>query len=97
MAKPLTLRLTLPLPTSINEHYATVNGRRVSTLVARRFKQRVQKKIHELEQSGHITNEMCGLSDLAADLLFRDAAQTRPGWRTEDQPGRPLLSLGPQR
>jgi crossover junction endodeoxyribonuclease RusA len=58
MTKPLTLRLTLPLPPSINEQYATANGRRVSTLVARRFKQHVQKKIHELEQSGQITNEM---------------------------------------
>lgn len=73
MAKPLTLRLTLPLPPSINEQYATVNGRRVSTLVARRFKQNVQKKIHELEQSGHINNEMreqFGAGYLSLLLIF---------------------------
>ncbi len=73
MAKPLTLRLTLPLPPSINEQYATVNGRRVSTLVARRFKQNVQKKIHELEQSGHINKEMreqFGAGYLSLLLIF---------------------------
>jgi len=32
------LRLTLPLPPSINEQYATVNGHRVSSAVARNFK-----------------------------------------------------------
>ena len=37
--KPLMIRLTLPLPPSINEQYATVNGHRISTIVARRFKE----------------------------------------------------------
>lgn len=55
--QPLTLRLTLPLPPSINEQYATVNGHRVSTVVARRFKETTQKKIRELERAGEIAPE----------------------------------------
>lgn len=71
--KPLTLRLALPLPPSINEQYATVNGRRVSTQVARRFKQRVQQKIRELERTNQLTAEMreqLGAGYLALLLLF---------------------------
>ncbi len=55
--RPLTVRLTLPLPPSINEQYATVNGHRVSTPVAKRFKATTQKKIRELERAGEITPE----------------------------------------
>lgn len=55
--QPLTLRLTLPLPPSINEQYATVSGHRISTAVAKRFKETVQKKIRELERAGEITPE----------------------------------------
>ena len=71
--KPLILRLTLPLPPSINEQYATVHGRRVSTLVARRFKQSVQQKIRELERSNQLTagmREQLGAGYLALLLLF---------------------------
>ena len=46
------LRLTLPLPPSINEQYATVNGRRVSTPVARRFKHEVKMALRTLERPG---------------------------------------------
>jgi crossover junction endodeoxyribonuclease RusA len=55
--KPLTIRLTLPLPPSINEQYATVGGHRVSTIVARRFKETVQKKVRELERAGQLPPE----------------------------------------
>ena len=48
------LRLTLPIPPSINEQYATVNGLRVSTVVARRFKQQVRQKLTTLEREGKI-------------------------------------------
>ena len=48
------LRLTLPIPPSINEQYATVNGLRVSTVVARRFKQQVRQKLTALEREGKI-------------------------------------------
>ncbi|GHO43613.1 RusA family crossover junction endodeoxyribonuclease [Ktedonospora formicarum] len=49
---PTVLRLNLPLPPSINEQYATVNGRRVSTSVARRFKRQVRDALHTLEREG---------------------------------------------
>ncbi len=56
--KPITLRLSLPLPPSINEQYATVNRRCISTIVARRFKETVQKKVHELEHGGQLPPEI---------------------------------------
>jgi crossover junction endodeoxyribonuclease RusA len=51
------LRLTLPIPPGINEQYATVNGHRVSTAVARRFKQEVKKKLATLEREGVLHEE----------------------------------------
>lgn len=35
--RPPHLCLTLPLPPSINEQYATMNGHRICTTVTRRF------------------------------------------------------------
>ncbi len=55
---PSTLRLTFPLPPSINEQYATVDGHRVSTVIARRFKQQVRDVLRTLERQGHIHNEL---------------------------------------
>jgi crossover junction endodeoxyribonuclease RusA len=52
------LRLTLPIPPGINEQYATVNGHRVSTAVARRFKQQVKKKLAALEREGVLNEEL---------------------------------------
>lgn len=49
---PALLRLTLPLPPSINEQYATVNGHRISTAVARQFKRQVRDAIRTLERQG---------------------------------------------
>ena len=46
------LRLSLPIPPGINEQYATVNGHRVSTAVARRFKLDVKKKLAAMEREG---------------------------------------------
>lgn len=43
---------TLPLPPSINEQYATVNGHRVNTTQARHFKRQVQDVLHSLERQG---------------------------------------------
>src|ERR1700731_4115036 len=59
MGKPaVTLRLTLPLPPGINEQYATVNGHRISTTVARHFKQAVTQKIRAMERDGLVTAEV---------------------------------------
>ncbi len=55
---PPTLRLTLPLPPSINEQYATVDGHRVSTVVARRFKQQVRDIMRTLERQGIVHDEL---------------------------------------
>lgn len=52
------LHLTLPIPPGINEQYATVNGHRVSTAVARRFKQEVKKKLVALEREGVLSEEL---------------------------------------
>ena len=52
------LRLTLPIPPGINEQYATVGGHRVSTAVARRFKQEVKKKLARLEREGVLSEEL---------------------------------------
>ena len=52
------LRLTLPIPPGINEQYATVNGHRVSTAIARRFKQEVKRKLAVLERAGELHEEI---------------------------------------
>jgi crossover junction endodeoxyribonuclease RusA len=52
------LHLTLPIPPGINEQYATVNGHRVSTAVARRFKQEVKQKLATLEREGVLDDEL---------------------------------------
>jgi crossover junction endodeoxyribonuclease RusA len=52
------LRLTLPLPPSINEQYATVDGHRVSSQVARHFKQQVQDILRSLERQGVLHDEL---------------------------------------
>lgn len=58
LPKSRLLRLTLPLPPSINEQYATVNGHRVSTVVARTFKKQVRDTLHTLERQGKLTNAL---------------------------------------
>lgn len=52
------LRLTLPLPPSINEQYATVNGNRTLTSVARRFKRQVQAALRALKRQGVLHEEL---------------------------------------
>ena len=55
---PPQLQLNLPLPPGINEQYATVNGHRVSTAAARRFKQQVRKIFHTLERDGTLNDQL---------------------------------------
>ncbi len=52
------LCLALPIPPGINEQYATVNGHRVSTAVARRFKLDVKKKLAYMEREGILNDEL---------------------------------------
>lgn len=55
---PPFLCLYLPLPPSINEQYATVDGRRISTTIARRFKRQVHTTLKGLEQQGILQDEL---------------------------------------
>lgn len=55
---PPRLCLTVPLPPSINEQYATVDGHRVSTVVARRFKRQVHDILKTLERQGVLSDHM---------------------------------------
>ena len=55
---PARLCLELPLPPSINEQYATVDGHRVSTVAARRFKKQVRDVLTALERQGVLYDEL---------------------------------------
>jgi crossover junction endodeoxyribonuclease RusA len=56
---PTLLHVTLPLPPSINEQYATAtDGRRVSTAIARQFKRQVKDALRSLEQQGSLPPEL---------------------------------------
>ncbi|HLZ81373.1 MAG TPA: RusA family crossover junction endodeoxyribonuclease [Ktedonobacteraceae bacterium] len=74
-SKHALLRLTLPLPPSINEQYTTVNGHRVSSVVARRFKQQTRDTLRSLERQGilhdHLRNALRqGYLALLLDFYF---------------------------
>ncbi len=76
--RPSILQLTLPLPPSINEQYATVDGHRVSTLVARRFKQQVQDALRSLEQQGVLHDKLRNHFQQSYLALFLDFYFTTP-------------------
>ncbi len=65
--EPVILSLSLPLPPGVNNQYATVNGRRILSADARRFKGEVANRLQSLRFSGHLTGEM--LAALAAGYL----------------------------
>jgi crossover junction endodeoxyribonuclease RusA len=65
--EPVILNLSLPLPPGVNNQYATVNGRRILSADARRFKGEVANRLQSLRFSGHLTAEM--LAALAAGYL----------------------------
>jgi crossover junction endodeoxyribonuclease RusA len=56
--KPVTVNLILSLPPGINSQYATVNGRRVLSEEARKWKREVAKRVERLEDSDQLTDEM---------------------------------------
>ena len=57
-SKIAILQLNLPLPPSINEQYATLDGHRISTSVARRFKKQVHNTLRTLERQGMLPDEL---------------------------------------
>jgi crossover junction endodeoxyribonuclease RusA len=54
-AAPVTLRLTLPMPPSVNSQYVTVGKRRVLSAPAKAFGRDVAKLIEGLRRSGVVT------------------------------------------
>ncbi len=76
--QPSLLRLTLPLPPGINEQYATVDGRRVSSQVARHFKQQVKTLLRSLERQGVISTELRDQLRQGYLALFLDFYFTTP-------------------
>jgi len=77
-SKTALLRLTLPLPPSINEQYATVGGRRVSTKAARRFKQQVRDILRSLESQGVLHADLRSTLHQSYLALFLDFYFTTP-------------------
>lgn len=74
------LRLMLPIPPSINHHYATVNGRRVLSAAGRRFKALVgQEVLCALSKHAGGRGLLAGQSNtpLALDLRFYFASELR--------------------
>lgn len=69
---PQLLRLSLPLPPSINEQYATIDGRRVSTSVARHFKRQVRSTLRTLERNGALSADLQALFHQHYLALFLD-------------------------
>lgn len=72
------LRLVLSLPPSINEQYATINGHRVSTPVARRFKQHVRHALQELRRQGLLNDTLHKTFRQSYLALFLDFYFTTP-------------------
>ncbi len=77
-SKQALLRLTLPLPPSINEQYATVDGHRVSSMVARRFKQQVRATLRSLEREGVLHDDLRNALRQNFLALFLDFYFTTP-------------------
>ena len=77
-SKTALLRLTLPLPPSINEQYATVGGHRVSTKAARRFKQQVRDILRSLESQGVLHADLRSTLRQSYLALFLDFYFTTP-------------------
>ena len=74
------LRLVLPIPPSINHHYATVNGRRVLSAAGRRFKTLVgQEVLCALSKRTDARGLLGGQSTvpLALDLRFYFVSELR--------------------
>jgi len=77
-SKNTLLRLTLLIPPSINEQYATVGGHRVSSLTARRFKQQVRDTLRSLERQGVLHADLRSALRQSYLALFLDFYFTTP-------------------
>ena len=66
------IRLTLPLPPSVNNQYATVGGRRVLSAEGRRFKASVRAYLDEMRCSGALNDRVLGALRAGYLSLFID-------------------------
>ena len=66
------LQLTLPLPPGVNNQYVTVNGRRVLSQEARRYKTSVTRKLQRARDIGTISEELCAAAQRGYLALFID-------------------------
>jgi len=67
LTSPIAFNLRLPLPPGVNNQYATVNGRRVLSAEARRFKAEVDSRLQSHRFSGHLSDAL--LAALRSDYL----------------------------
>jgi crossover junction endodeoxyribonuclease RusA len=68
----LRVNMRLPLPPSINQQYATVNGRRVLSQRSRRYKKAVIRRICHLKQTGAIPQAFLAQARAGYLALFMD-------------------------
>jgi crossover junction endodeoxyribonuclease RusA len=68
----LRVRFGLPLPPSINQQYATVNGRRVLSRSSRKYKKEVRKSIRRMRAEGAISDALVAALREGHVALFID-------------------------
>ena len=66
------VRFALPLPPSINQQYATVNGRRVLSRDSRKYKKEVRKSIRRMRAEGAISDALVAALREGHVALFID-------------------------
>ena len=80
----LRARFHLPLPPSINQQYATVNGRRVLSRASRQYKKDVTKAIRHFRADGTISDTLVAALRQGFVGLFIDFFFETPGRRDLD-------------
>ena len=80
----LRARFHLPLPPSINQQYATVNGRRVLSRASRQYKKDVTKAIRHFRADGTISDALVAALRQGFVGLFIDFFFETPGRRDLD-------------
>jgi crossover junction endodeoxyribonuclease RusA len=78
------MRLTLPMPPSVNNQYATVNGRRVLSKEAARFKREVRQHVRQATVGGSLAEAEIERLRAAYLALFIDCFFETPHKRDLD-------------
>lgn len=68
----MNLHLILPLPPGVNNQYVTVNGRRMLSPEARRYKRQVLKQLGRKRDVGEISEALCLAARRGYLALFID-------------------------